>query len=158
MSVQKESHPKLILKKTIHAKREKVFDAWTKPELMQRWFFPGDMTAKTTNELRVGGSYSHNMISDGSAPSCSPEEKPKAGEIQENLHHGEYLEILPPERLVFTWNSKAVTNTRVTVELKEIGDETELTLTHELLESEDMRTRHNAGRNGCLENLERFFN
>ena len=68
-------------------------------------------------------------------------------------HYGEYLEIRPPEKLVFTWNSPAVQNTRVTVELTDRGDSTELWLTHELLETEANRTSHTEGWTYCLEQL-----
>jgi uncharacterized protein YndB with AHSA1/START domain len=139
----------------ISASREDVFDAWTKPEIMQQWFFPGNWTAKTTNELKVGGHYSHDMISDGSEAVCDPNSSISEGEHY--LHSGEYLEISRPERLVFTWNSPSVANTRVTVELREVENSTELTLTHELLDSEDQRNKHTAGWEGCLANLVQFL-
>ena len=49
------------------------------------------------------------------------------------MHEGEYLEINRPERLIFTWNSPSVKNTRVTVDFKSLGSQTEVTITHELL-------------------------
>ena len=73
------------------------------------------------------------------------------------MHRGEYLEIKPPEKLVFTWNSPAVQNTRVTVELKDLGDSTEIWLTHELLPTEEARKSHEGGWNGCMVKLERLL-
>lgn len=150
MQTTKDQIPKLVIKKVISAKREDVFAAWTKPELMQRWFCPPNWSAKTTNELKVGGSYSHNMISDGKTGSACNSDS------NQHLHTGEYLEISPPEKLVFTWNSPSVKNTRVTIELREQGESTELTLTHELLETEELRNRHTEGWEACLANLLTF--
>lgn len=148
--------PKVIVKKVIPASRERVFDAWTKADLMQQWFFPGQRTAKTTNDLRVGGSYSHDMISDGKDKStCSHNEDSNLP--KHHLHTGEYLEIKKPEKLVFTWNSPAVQNTRVTIQLLEIGEATEVIITHELIGTEELRKGHTDGWNGCLENLSIFL-
>jgi uncharacterized protein YndB with AHSA1/START domain len=150
---KKQAIPKVVVKKVIPAKREKVFEAWTKPDIMQKWFFPGTWTAVAKNELRVGGKFIVEMIDDGSG---FGEDLPgKSGEGYP--HTGEYVEINPPEKLVFTWNSHLVKNSRVTVELRELGQVTELLLTHEFLETEELRKAHNQGWNGCLVNLENYF-
>lgn len=154
---EKRPYPKIVIKKVINARREQVFNAWTKPELMQKWFFPRNWTAKTTNQLRVGGSYSHEMISDGSPSTCNADRINTEGTSSHKLHSGEYLEISPPERLVFTWNSSVVKNTRVTVELRDLGESTEVCVTHELLETEDFRRSHSEGWEGCLSNLSTFL-
>jgi len=150
-----ESTPKLVVRKTVKGTREQVFDAWTKPEIMQKWLFPGAWSAKSSNELKVGGSYTHEMIGDGGGSECETEaaNKPE-GRI---VHTGKYLEIHRPEKLVFTWNSPFVQNTKVTVELRDLTGSTEVVLTHELLETEDLRKRHSDGWNGCLSNLAGYF-
>lgn len=144
--------PSLVIKRIIPAKRKDVFDAWTNPVVLKHWFIPpGAFTATTSIDLRVGGAWRHNMIE--TAPPAAGQE---AGCKE---HWGEYLEVKPPERLVFTWNTKVhgVRDTRVTVELKELGDETELTLTHELLEDTDVREGHNKGWTHCLNNLTAYL-
>ena len=66
---------------------------------------------------------------------------------------GEYLEIVPPEKLVFTWsNDGLVKNSKVTIELFEKGSQTELVLTHEL--PQDVIERHRHGWANCLDHLE----
>jgi uncharacterized protein YndB with AHSA1/START domain len=147
--------PKVVVRKTIAATRDAIFDAWTKPELMQRWFFPLNWSAKSSNDLRVGGSYRHEMISDGARSDCAGDAP--TGTTANHLHSGEYLEIRRPDRLVFTWNSHAVKNTRVTVELRDVGGATEVIVTHELLETEELRARHMGGWENCLENLATFL-
>lgn len=146
--------PKLVIRKTIRAKRERVFEAWTKPELLAQWLVPPeDWTARSRADVRIGGKYEQEMIVGMSEDTCSHGFKP--GEVL--MHHGEYLEVTPPEKLVFTWNSPAVQNTRVTIELKDLGDSTEIWLTHELLPSEEALQSHEGGWNGAFVKLERLL-
>lgn len=72
-------------------------------------------------------------------------------------HSGEYLEIKPPERLVFTWSSHVAQSSRVTVELIDHGETTEVWLTHELLETEEKRALHSNGWTAALDNLEQLL-
>ncbi|MBN8548347.1 MAG: SRPBCC domain-containing protein [Deltaproteobacteria bacterium] len=155
METKTNPPPTLVIRRVIPAKRDKVFAAWSKPELMSQWFRPPDGKAIVSNDFRVGGSYQNTMIfsSDpnghkGCGADCTSSSRP---------HHGSYLEIVPPEKIVFTWNSQIVSNSRVTVELRERGESTELTLTHELLETEELRQQHSGGWDMCLSNLEKFF-
>jgi uncharacterized protein YndB with AHSA1/START domain len=122
---------------------ERVFSALTDPAQMSRWFFAGEAwTAEATNDLRVGGEYRVTMISDaGDRIVCS----------------GVYRAIEPPSRLVFTWTSYAVTDTVVTVELRVLGNGTELTLTHDGLVDAGVRELHGQGWGGCLASLERYL-
>ena len=149
MDKKRNNPPALVIRRVIHAKRDKVFAAWTKPEIMSQWFFCRTGSAVVTNDFRVGGSYKNLMTHEpegGKGSGCG-------SDSSTHMHSGEYLEIIPPEKLVFTWNSHVVQNSRVTVELKDLGDSTELTLTHELLETEELRQQHSGGWEGCLENL-----
>ncbi len=107
----------VVVKKVVHADRERVFDAWTKPEMMQHWFVGAKGTAKTNVDLRVGGTYSNEMLLSG----CGDASPGDTGPVKSYMHDGEYLEIVRPERLVFTWNSPSVRNTKVTVELREVA-------------------------------------
>jgi uncharacterized protein YndB with AHSA1/START domain len=134
----------LVLKKIFHTSQERVFDAWTKPELMQQWFSPeGSWQRKTSNTLKVDGKYQHDMI--------DPE-----GNVYP--HTGEYIELVRPSKIVFTWNSPKVTNTQVTIELKKIdANTTELTLTHDFFTDEEIKNRHQNGWKGCFEHLEKLL-
>ncbi len=146
--------PKLVIRKVIRAKRERVFEAWTKPELIQQWLVPPeDWTARARADARIGGKYEVEMLVGNSTDACAQGFKPG----ERLMHEGEYLEVKPPEKLVFTWNSPSVQNTRVTVELKDLGDSTEIWLTHELLPTEADRQSHSEGWNGGLAKLERLL-
>jgi uncharacterized protein YndB with AHSA1/START domain len=81
------------------------------------------------------------------------------GQSGEWLHTGEYREIRPPERLVFTWRSHATRwkDSLVTVELSAQGEDTELTLTHELLPDEEVIRQHTQGWQGIVDKLASYF-
>jgi uncharacterized protein YndB with AHSA1/START domain len=78
----------LVLTRLIDAPPEKVYRAWTEPELLKQWFAPLPyMTSVAELDVRVGGSNRIFMRS------------PDGQEIQ---NHGVYLEVVPNQRLVFT--------------------------------------------------------
>ena len=118
-----------------------MFAAWTRPDLVRRWFSPGAMAVEEAAlDVRVGGSYRIVMM--------SPEGEPHSPT-------GIYEEIVPNEKLVFSWkwvDSELVT--RVSVELRAVGeDRTELTLTHEGFPDKKTRDAHDEGWVGCLVKL-----
>ena len=133
----------LQIVRVLPAPIQRVFDALTDPAQMTRWFFAGESwTAEVSNDLRVGGAYSVTMITDsGDRLVCN----------------GVYRAIEPPSRLVFTWTSYAVTDTLVTITLRDLGGSTELTLTHEGLVDAAIRESHTQGWGGCLASLERYL-
>ena len=112
---------------------------------MKKWFVPPEWTATTAIDLRVGGTYSHDMLSNGESSNCSSDKSATPGTPTHYMHTGEYLEIHRPEKLVFTWNSPSVQNSQVTVEFKKLGDCTEVTITHELLPTDALRKGHSEG-------------
>jgi uncharacterized protein YndB with AHSA1/START domain len=136
---------RLKVSRTIRASRQRVFRAWTEPELMMRWFVEDDAEMSVCEiDLREGGRYRLEGTVGG-----------RAWRIQ-----GEYLEVRPPERLVYTWawdNDPALGepsgDTRVTVEFRDRGKETELVLTHERFQTAKARDEHNTGWIECLDRL-----
>lgn len=78
----------LILTRMIDASPEKVFRAWTEPELLKQWFAPLPWTiSNVESEVRAGGSSLVVMRS------------PEGAEFP---NRGVYLEIVKNQRLVFT--------------------------------------------------------
>ena len=138
------SNSKLVIKRLISATCQEVFEAWTKPELMQQWLFPlrRGWKAKTSNNFKVGGSYEQIMIAED-------------GTIY--AHTGIYKEIIPNKKIVFTWNSDSVKSTLVTVELCAVDNKTDITLIHELLPNEEQRQSHLGGWQECLGHLSVFL-
>jgi uncharacterized protein YndB with AHSA1/START domain len=82
------SDRELVLTRTIHAPREKVFRAWTDPDLLKQWFAPLPYTTPAAQmDVRPGGSSRIVM---------------RAPDGTEVPNRGVYLEVVPNERLVFT--------------------------------------------------------
>ena len=135
----------LEIRRIFQAPRKKVFRAWTEAKELNRWFGPSDeYTAKTEVDLRVGGKYRFEIRHSGEAVHTA---------------FGEYREILPPEKLVFTWSWEdgSVENTLVTIDFLDNGAGTQIVLTHELFPSTEWRDKHNEGWNGCIGQLEKLL-
>jgi uncharacterized protein YndB with AHSA1/START domain len=78
----------LVLTRLIDAPREKLFRAWTEPELMKQWFVPAPWTTPVAEvDVRPGGT---NLI---------VMRDPDGNEFP---HRGVYLEVVENERLVIT--------------------------------------------------------
>jgi uncharacterized protein YndB with AHSA1/START domain len=137
--------PSLTLKRRIKASPAKVFAAWTDPEKVKRWMGPGEAKALSAeSDPRTGGHYHWVM-------------QTPAGEIHDVS--GVYREVIPNEKLVFTWAWKSTPEREslVTVEIKPDGDGSLLTLTHEQFFDDDARDRHQQGWNGALDKMEKMF-
>ena len=53
---------KLQMTKTIKAERSKVFEAWTKADLMKQWLAPGDLIAPSaSSDPKEGGAFTIHM-------------------------------------------------------------------------------------------------
>jgi uncharacterized protein YndB with AHSA1/START domain len=145
MSVQTAVKPSLTLKRRFKAPPAKVFAAWIDPEKVKRWMGPGEVKAVSAeSDIRAGGRYRWVM---------------RAPSGEEFDVSGVYHEIVPNEKLVFTWAWKSTPEKEslVTVVLKPDGDGTLLTLTHEQFDDADARDRHQGGWNGALDKMEKLF-
>ena len=139
----------LEMRRTIRTSREKAFAAWTDPGQLRQWFAVADgyTTPLAEVELKVGGRYRLGMKPPGESPLL--------------IVGGVYQEILPPERLVFTWQWEGADlnepETLVTVEFYEAAGVTEVVLKHERFTDAMQRDRHGEGWAGCLDHLERLL-
>jgi uncharacterized protein YndB with AHSA1/START domain len=131
--------------KLVKASRERVFAAWTKPELLKQWWGPGPVTCPEAHiDLWVGGSYRiANLQPDGIIVWIS----------------GTFEQISPPEKLVYDWNVSAIGGeaTRVTVLFNEHTIGTEVVLIHERLPEGPVKDMHLDGWQKCLDKLEMLF-
>jgi uncharacterized protein YndB with AHSA1/START domain len=133
------------LRRLLKARRALVFEAWTRPELMARWFFPdSSWSATIEHELKVGGRWQVLMK--------------EPGGVTHN-QFGVYREIVPDSRLVFTWSCPdlQVVDSVVTLELYDHEAGTELLLSHELPPDANVRRGHDEGWQGCLGNLQKLL-
>lgn len=131
----------LQLNHTFPVKKERVFHAWTKPEELKNWWGPDGFTT-TIDEMNVevNGAYRLNMHSpDG----------------QTHVLTGQYLEVVPHDKLVFTWKwengEQEFPATKVTIDFLEKDDATEIVVTHANLPSEEAAQQHNFGWTSSLE-------
>lgn len=149
MSPQTSEAPttSLHLERTYDATPEEVFDAWTNPEVLRRWWAaqPSWRTPVAEVDLRVGGSYRISM------------EDPETG-VRHTVG-GEYREVRRPERLAYSWRweqddgSTGPVST-VTVDFLGEGASTTVVLEHIGLASPESCEQHRHGWAGCLENLQ----
>ena len=134
------------LERTFEATAEDVFDAWTNPEVLRRWWVvnPAWRTPVAEVDLRVGGGYRLSM------------EDPDAGTL--HTVRGEYREVRRPERLVYSWcweegEGQIGHVSTVTVEFLEAGERTTVVLEHSDLVTPESREQHRHGWEACLEML-----
>jgi uncharacterized protein YndB with AHSA1/START domain len=133
--------PSLTLVKRIKATPARVWDAWTKPEIMMLWFGPHHTRAEEAGaELAIGGGFRVVLREDN-------------GDRHEA--NGHYTEIVPETRLVFDWHWSSTPErvSRVTVVFRAIADGTEVTLTHDRFADQATATRHTRGWTESLERL-----
>jgi uncharacterized protein YndB with AHSA1/START domain len=145
MATEAATKPSLTLKRRLKAPPAKVFAAWTDPEKVKVWMGPGEIKAlRVETDLRVGGRYRWVM---------------KSPDGEEHDVSGVYREVVPNQKLVFTWAWKSTPEREslVTVEIKPDGDGSLLTLTHEQFFDADARDRHQGGWTGALDKMEKMF-
>lgn len=143
-NAQLASKPSLTLKRRLNAPPAKVFGAWTDPQKLMRWFGPEEVEMlRAEADARVGGRY--RLVA-------------RSPDGEEHDVSGVYREVVPNEKLVFTWawRSTPERESLVTITLKADGDGTMLTLLHEQFFDEAARDRHQHGWTGTLEKLARY--
>lgn len=90
-TVERTSERELVVTRTFDAPAHIVFEAWSRPELLQRWWAPksfGISFVSCEADVRTGGSYRFVF----SHPAA---EQPMA-------FFGRYIEVTPPSRIVWT--------------------------------------------------------
>ena len=135
----------LVIRRTYNAPRERVFDAWVKPEIFRRWMGPGDVAvAEMSFDARVGGKYRIVMV---------------APDGERFVVFGTIREYRRPERLSYTWQwedddgTPEGSETLLTLDFHDRGGGTELVLTHENFAGAELRDRHGDGWSDALEKL-----
>ena len=127
-----------------HAPREAVFAAWTEPERLKQWWGPGFFeTVSAELDLRPGGRY-ELLLEPGPMRLV-----------------GEFREVTPPSRLVYTWRwIEGVPDAReslVTVEFRERGARTEVVLVHDNFAGPGPVDMYDEGWRSGLQKLREFL-
>lgn len=137
----------LTLERKIPAARDRVFAAWTQPELLRRWSAPQGLTIEDgATDLRVGGGWRVVMAEpDGTRHEA----------------FGTYRQIAVPERLEYThaWKGGGGSSpeTVLTLELTPEAGGTRLVLTQAGFPSPESRDGHREGWSSALDNLQTLF-
>jgi uncharacterized protein YndB with AHSA1/START domain len=135
-TVERKSERELVVTRIFNGPARIVFEAWTKPELLTRWWAPkstGVSLLSCEADVRVGGSYRFEFGHDASKPMA---------------FFGRYLEVTPHSRLVWT-NDESDDGAVTTVTFEEKGGKTLLVM-HELYPSREALDGAIAGMEGGM--------
>ena len=144
---QLAGQPSVTLKRRLNAPAEKIYAAWTQPAQLVHWFGPAQTmqgSVQAEMDVKVGGRFRVSFKTDD-------------GEFHQV--GGVYREVVPNERLVFSWawHTTPERESLVTVSIKREDEGAILTLTHEKFFDQAARDGHQRGWTGTLEKLERYL-
>jgi uncharacterized protein YndB with AHSA1/START domain len=134
----------LRISSIIKAPRDKVYAAWTKPEILSKWFAPGPRNPHPeVLDVRPGGKYKITM----------------KGEEDSPVAIGEYKEVIAGEKLVFTWSWEGDPSqpTLVTVTFADTKDGTEVVLVHERFANAETCEHHRMGWQAIMDKMPGLF-
>jgi len=134
--VDRKSERELIVTRTFYGPARIVFEAWTRPELLKRWWAPkstGVSLLSCEADVRVGGRYRFEFGHETSKPMA---------------FFGRYIEVTPHSRLVWT-NEESDDGAVTTVTFEEQGGKTLLVM-HELHPSKEALDGAIAGMEGGM--------
>jgi uncharacterized protein YndB with AHSA1/START domain len=137
-TLERKSDRELVVTRTFNGPARLVFEAWTKPELLKRWWVPKSLGMSFLSceaDVRTGGTYRFVF---GHAAS----EQPMA-------FFGRYLEVTPHSRLVWT-NDESDGGAVTTVTFEERGGKT-LLVFHELYPTKEALDANAGMENGMAE-------
>jgi uncharacterized protein YndB with AHSA1/START domain len=135
-TVERKSERELVVKRTFNGPARIVFEAWTKPELLRRWWAPkstGVSLLSCEADVRVGGRYCFKFGHEAS---------------KSMAFFGRYLEVTPHSRLVWT-NEESDDGALTTVTFEEEGGKTLLVM-RELYPSKEALDGAIAGMEGGM--------
>jgi uncharacterized protein YndB with AHSA1/START domain len=143
--IAEPGEPTIVTRRSVDAPRALVFDLFTKPEHLKRWLGPHRLTmVECQIDLRVGGSYRWLF---------------RAPDGQQFGFHGEFREIVRPERIVQTFVFEPFPNAVVidTLTLEEKDGRTLVTThsVHPTVKDRDMHLQ-NGMEHGMVEGYEKL--
>src|SRR3954454_15135347 len=143
-TVERTSERELVVTRTVDGPARIVFEAWSKPELFQRWWVPKSFCVTLISfeaDIRTGGAYRLLM----GHPSS---EQPMA-------FFGRYIEVTPHSRIVWTNDEGGEGGAVTTVTFEEKGGQTLLVI-HDLYPSKKAADEGSGSLDGMPETLEQL--
>jgi len=142
--------PSVTLKRRLNATPAEVYAAWTNPAHLARWFGPADTvegSVKADLDVRVGGRFRASFTG------CMD------GNSEYHEVGGVYREVVPNQKLVFTWAwyTTPERESLVTITIKPDGAGSLLTLQHEQFFDQAAADGHSRGWSQTLDKLEKIF-
>jgi uncharacterized protein YndB with AHSA1/START domain len=140
------ARPSLTLTRRLGAAPEKVYAAWADPQKLVQWFGPAAVeegSVKADIDLRVGGRYRISFSANGNY----------------NEVGGVYREVVPNQRLVFSWawHSTPERESLVTISIKPEGSGSLLIFNHAQFVDTKARDNHERGWTEFLGKLESYL-
>ena len=133
------AHHTIVVKRTYNAPGARIFAAWRDPSALQRWYLPGD------------GNWSSRIIAhEFCAGGVKRIEFGPRGEVP-YTEDCRYEDIVPDQRLCFSMTiargEQRITTSMVTVQLRGVGQATEVIVTDQLvvLDGSDSRDDRERG-------------
>ena len=142
-TAERTSERELVVTRTFNAPARIVFEAWTKPELLKRWWAPqstGMSLLSCEVDARVGGTYRLVFGHDASKPLA---------------FFGRYIEVIPNSRLVWTNEEGGDGGAVTTVTFEDKGGKTLLVL-HDLYPSKEALDANSGSMAGMGETLDQL--
>ena len=124
-TVERTSERELVVSRTINGPARLVFEAWTRPELFQRWWVPKAAPISLLScelDVRPGGKYRLVFGINGSE--------------QQVEFFGRYIEVIPPIRIVWT-NEEGDEEGAISTVTFEENDGQTLVVVHDLYPSKE---------------------
>jgi uncharacterized protein YndB with AHSA1/START domain len=144
-TVERTSERELVVTRTFNGPARLVFEAWTQPELLKRWWAPRSVGVTLVScelDARTGGKYRFVF---------------GHGDSQSMAFFGRYLEVTPPSRLVWTNEEDGDNGSVTTATFEDQGDKTRVVV-HELYPSKEAldAARASGMENGTCEQHEQL--
>lgn len=138
----------LTIERVFRATPEELFDAWTRPEILVKWWGPESFTTPIHDlDVREGGRWTTTMESPGG---------------EQFTVSGVYKVIDRPRRLVFTWGWRQPDGSRghdtvIDLSFEAVAEGTRQILVQRTFENAESRDRHGHGWNSSFNDLEKLF-
>jgi uncharacterized protein YndB with AHSA1/START domain len=146
VTVTEQSSHLVRIERVFAASAERVFDAWTSPEVMRRWLHPGPdwATPEAEVDLRVGGKVRVVM------------RRPDGTEAEAR---GEYTLIDRPHRLAMRWTfyDDPANEQLIELSFSDFDGSTTVEMLNSDISTGERRDRQDEGWRGCLDQLARLL-